>query len=210
MMDRFLAELSPAADAPPAVLYHGTTSDFDAFDDALLASDSEHSASRLGHYLTASPAIAETFALEACLVDRAYDTIAGSKVLLDVSWALRHADASMEGRAHRMGGRVACFSVTPRRAGSVPAQVFADLVDEFALDDGEWLEVRRRVIALGYDSILVEGDPEAVDNGTLCVEYAADMWVVLDPSIASPAAVSGVRENPIESARRRMAVAPGP
>lgn len=166
--------VTACSETPPAVLFHGTTADFDSFDDGKLSIASGHVAARLGHFFSTCPRIASTFALDEHVLDRGYDVVAGSKVLLNPAWIINQS-AKGSGGPYRTGATVRLATVSVARPSRISAADFAIIVDDEAFD---WNAFRAGMIEEGYDALLIEGDPEANDRVELSVEYAADTWVI--------------------------------
>ena len=158
--------------------FHGTTAEFDAFDDDLLGNASGHASSSLGHFFSTSIDIATIFCMHEDVVDRAYDTDYGSRSLLDTRWLERHCkqDGLLPGAA------VVEVEIHPSKVAKIAATDFAARCDDGATE-GSWAKLRSTLISQGYDAILVSADESAVSRGELCVEYLADTWIALDREI---------------------------
>lgn len=171
MLELELSRFARCFVEPPAVLFHGSTAAFEAFDDGMLGSISAAPSAALGHFLTSNPAIAASFTLRPEILDAAYDTLKGSSVLLDASWPLGRTENPFEAGAH-----VKYVVLNLRNPARIDAADYAELVD----NEMDWKECRLALMSKGFDGLLIARDAEKVEVGELCVEYAADTWVAFE------------------------------
>lgn len=153
------------------MLFHGTCREFETFSDESIGSYTGAESSQLGHFLTTNPVIAASFTLHPDIVDQAYDTLKGSSVLLDPTWAARR-----NSNPYETGSKVMLVVADFRRPAVIEAKDYAAMVD----DDIDWIACRNALIEAGYDAIQVRRNPELVAVGLLCFEYAADTWIALN------------------------------
>lgn len=189
---------------PPPILFHGTAGQpFTDFSDSALGRSSASPAARLGHYFSTSPDIAASFALHYSVLDRAYDTLSGSRVLLDPDWIGRR-DVERDEGAWLPGATVRLATAALHHIARVPAATFSEAVDE-GFPDRDWALLRSHLLADGYDGVVIEADFEAFEAGDLCFEYAADTWVALRgsslrlPNAAALGAAAAVAQGSIQS-----------
>ena len=155
-------------------VHHGTSRDFAMFSDDWLGHGSGHPSAALGHFFSASFAVARSFCLQPDVVDMAYDGIRGSQALLDDAWLMRRGSPWLD------GAKVLKVGLQVGNAASIPARAFSNLVDEGA-SENDWRHMRKHLLSLGHDSLLIKADVPAVESRALCMEYIADMWVALRP-----------------------------
>jgi hypothetical protein len=163
-------------DIRPVAAFHGTTGEFDAFGDEVLGTASGHPSSSLGHFFSASSAVATIFCLHEDLVDRAYDTHYGSRSLLDRKWLQRHCGED----GLLSGAGVLEVELRPSKVARISAVDFGARCDD-GVSEESWVALRNTLKSQGYDAVLVSADEPAVSRGELCAEYLADTWIVLDP-----------------------------
>lgn len=159
-------------------VHHGTSCDFTTFSDDWLGHGSGHPSAVLGHFFSTSFAVARSFCLQPDVIDMAYDGIRGSQALLDDAWLARREHPWLD------GARVLKAGLQVGNAASIPARAFFNLVDEGA-SENDWRHMRKHLLSLGHDCLLIKADVPAVESKDLCMEYIADMWVSLRPEMVS-------------------------
>lgn len=185
--------ISACCETPPSVLFHGTAAQFDTFADDRLGMASGHPSAELGHYLSACPRIASSFVLKPEIADRAHEVLAGSKVLLDPAWPMSQRGHCPDGLPYETGAQVMIVPHTINAPARISARGFARLIDadyEFAA----WSSLREALLDAGYDSLLVEGDPEALKARQIAAEHAPDTWIAFRGSSLQPTAALDWRQ----------------
>ncbi len=181
------AVFTTCAETPPQVLFHGTTKLFDHFSDMRLGKMSGHASAALGHFLSACPRIASSYALKPSILDRAHEVLAGSKVLLDPAWPMSQRSFCSDGMPYEPGGQIMLVSHSIQRAVSIEAIAFAELLDDDYAPEA-WGALRHSLLDDGYQALLIEGDPDAMAARRLVSDLAPDTWVALTASIIEPIA----------------------
>lgn len=188
--------------------YHGTASPpFDRFrvgpsGDA----GSGHNSARLGVFLTGCPRIAATFALKPDVIDKGYDTMAGSRSLLRNPYAFDE-DPFLPDAA------VLTCEADLGHAFPISASAWCDLVDAAACGEpdpfGPLLAGAR---AAGCDHIAIARALPGERDSLGCrpsMEYDAETWVVFDPAAVAivarePAAEHLPRPAPLNIVAHRL------
>lgn len=126
-------------------VFHGTVHDFDRFDAGRLGRESRNPSARLGFYFSSCPEEAAAFAL----------------------------GTDGRGRLQAVGARLLPVYLAVCRPYQMAAEEFADLTNRAAISWAQVAELRERLIAEGWDGVVIRADPES-DLEEL---QAADTWV---------------------------------
>lgn len=157
------------AEGKPLVVYHGTTGDFDAFDPNRAGANTMHPTSRLGHWFSADPNVANLF----------------TQTVDDSTWPVT---LTQQPRAQTMPAYLSIhrpFEMTADQFRELQGRPYGEHFEaeqpEAAKKDRNWFERQRDLLfQRGYDGIHVTGDTKYADRmgGE---EYAHDAWVAFRP-----------------------------
>lgn len=159
--------------------YHGTLTDFDQF--ALdQPSVSASWTSRLGLFFSESAPIAAHFTLKANVVDAGYDSVRGSRSLLE-------HPGRFDPEPFLPGARVISVElnlVHPHIMSAVEWTRWVESVHGEKEGEASVIAFRQTLQAAGHDGLKVEawdGHLPQADDLTPCVETDAPLWVAFSP-----------------------------
>lgn len=148
----------------PKIMYHGTASDFEAFDKTRLGGATGHPTSHVGFFFTEDPMVAADFA----------------GVLVD--WSGPQARGEVK---PLLGANVMPAYLKVTHPYEMSADEWRDIVRNTgrtqAFDRAGWIRSKRqRWESLGYDGVYIKGDPKYREG--MAPEYGYDTWVAFEPT----------------------------
>lgn len=140
------------ANGKPLVVYHGTVSDFEAFDPKLAGSNTRHATAKLGFFFSADATVADLFSgeREGANTVPVYLSIKNPKVLSAVHFRTL-AQLSSFGMADKAIEQL-------RKSGLI-----------------------ERLLGMGHDGILIKGDPGLALDKPENAEWYGDTWIAFKP-----------------------------